>query len=233
MKTVNVPAGTATPLEIKLGKMPVGTCASIFDGKTLNGWLQGIKGNANTTGYFTVNTADAAIQITGKGRSHCYTVNQYLHYRVIFQVRQPSGGNHQPCVLFFGQNHAADADGAVQFQLPSTSGWDYRPGKNCNLTNSADPGINVVRNSAFKRPALNQWSKCELLVNTKKGRACAAVAQPVTAKATWAITFYDPSVKTYNASSFALQAHNGGLSDEYKDLCIEPNPVIDTFVTTQ
>ncbi len=49
-----------------------------------------------------------------------------------------------------------------------------------------------------------------------------AVAQPVGSKAIEMLAFHDPAAG--KAGPIALQMHNAGLFDEYKDLTIEPEP---------
>src|SRR5277367_6640928 len=67
----------------------------LFDGKTLNGWMQ------EPPDSWTVQ--DGIIASRGIARGVLYTVNQYDNYRVIFDIRHASGKpDHQACVLFFG-----------------------------------------------------------------------------------------------------------------------------------
>ena len=192
----------------------------VFNGKDLAGWASDNMNN------WKVNTADSAIQCTGLARGYVYTTGKYLHYRIIFTIRSNNSGGHMPCVLVVGQDVNADAMAAYQFQLPTTWTWDYRPGANNEglqfVTKYADP----VTNNA-------NWAQCEVLVDTRNGHASAAVAQPPGTKATRVISFYDASVKTYNAAPFGIQAHNAGVSDEYKNIFVEENPMVDSLITTR
>jgi hypothetical protein len=217
--TVTVPAGSQNNITVSMSAT-TSQLVRIFDGKTLTGWVP------VATNNWQVNTQDSAIQCTGAGRGYIYTTGKYLHYRVIFTIRSNNSGGHNPCILIFGQNVNADALAAYQFQLPSTWTWDYRPGAN-------NEGLQYV--TKYNDPVTNyaNWTQCEVLVNTAAGWAMAAVAQPPGTKATKVISFNDASVKTYGAAPFGIQAHNAGVSDEYKDIFIENNPSVDSLITTR
>lgn len=170
---------------------------------------------------------DGALASTGAGRGVIYTREDFSHYRVVFQVRQIAG-NHVPGVLVFGQRPAPgelglDALGAIQFQVPRGGHWDYRP------------GINQA-GEKFTRPVrigfdLKQWAQVELLVNAKTGRARMAVAQPVGSKAVEILDFDD--LAAARPGPFALQMHNAGLFDEFRDLRIELDPKDERLITTE
>lgn len=195
---------------------------SLFDGKTLNGWIQ-IPANS-------WEVKDGVIASLGKGRGVLYTTNQYDHYRLMFSVKHVSGNpDHKAAVLFFctspseGQN-GADALAGIQFQVPTGSHWDYRPGHN---NNGGDAFALFPRGPADFR----EWSRVELLVDAKTGTARVAVAQPVGSKAVEAGTFTDSTAG--KRGPFAFQMHNGGLFDEYKDITIEVDPVVNDLITTK
>ncbi len=194
----------------------------LFDGKTLNGWLQ-IPDNS-------WEVKDGAIVSLGKGRGVLYTTKQYDHYRLMFTVRHISGiHDHKACVLFFctpppeGQK-GADALAGIQFQVPTGSHWDYRPGHNNGGGEEFSP---------FPRgPAdFHEWSRVELLVDAKAGTARVAVAQPLGSKAVEVGAFKDPTAG--KPGPIALQMHNADLFDEYKDITIEVDPAIDDLITTK
>jgi hypothetical protein len=215
--SLSVPAGTSGPLSVKLQAAPPGQVVRIFDGKTVNGWTQ--------VPAASWNVQDSSLASLGKARGFIYPTAQWSHYRVIFSIREVSG-NHNPCVLVFGTDPKLDAMGAIQFQLPYGVGWDYRPGHNNTgaqyYTKFPDKG----------KMSNNQWSRCEILVDASKGLARAACAQPVGAKAVPILTFKDPAIK--NAPGyFALQMHNSGIHDEYKDITVEVNPTVDDLITTK
>jgi len=57
------------------------------------------------------------------------------------------------------------------------------------------------------------------------------VAQPIDAKAVEVLDFHDAGAG--RKGPIALQMHNGGLFDEYKDISIEINPPTDDLITTK
>src|ERR1044071_9688618 len=99
----------------------------IFDGRTLDGWI------SDTDAW---RVKDGAMVSLGAGRGVIHTQREYTNYRLIFTMRHVSGQpDHQACVLIYGEMPLAgqkgrDALGAIQFQPPNGSGWDYRPGHN-------------------------------------------------------------------------------------------------------
>src|SRR6266446_3000688 len=142
---------------------------SLFDGHTLDGWLQ------VPTNSWTVK--DGAMASTGAGRGYIYTTNQLTHYRLMFTMRHVSGQpDHQACFLIFctpppeGQK-GLDALGGIQFQPPNGGHWDYRPGHN----NSGGSEFTKLPHPKFDP---HEWSQVEILVNAQTGTARMAVAQP-------------------------------------------------------
>jgi hypothetical protein len=195
---------------------------SLFDGKTLEGWIQA------PTNSWTVK--DGAMASTGAGRGVIYTTNQYSHYRLMFTMRHVSGQpDHQACFLIFctqpleGEKRL-DALGGIQFQVPKGGHWDYRSGHN----NSGGAEFKPVERIQFDP---HEWSRVEILVDAKAGTARMAVAQPVGSKAVEVLDFNDPSAG--KAGPIAWQMHNKGLFDEYKDVTIEVEPVEDELVTVK
>ncbi len=192
---------------------------SVFDGTNFTGWAQ------KPAGSFIVNTTDQAIQVSGTARGFCFTATKYTTYRVIYSVRQLNH-LHWPCALFFGFNTNLDAMGAIQFQLPNNSAWDYRPGKN------VDPHGEGLITSYGKLANLaqsNVWYRCEILVNQTNGTADSAAAF-LGGPAVHIIKFTDPTI-TNIPCAFAFQSHQSGVHDEFKDVLIEVNPQFDGLVT--
>lgn len=109
----------------------------LFDGKTLNGWIQ-IENKATLPSAVPAGwiVKDGAMASTGSGRGVIYTVNDYVRFRLMFTMRHVSGSpDHQACVLIFRtrpkpDEKPLDALGGIQFQVPRGGHWDYRPGKN-------------------------------------------------------------------------------------------------------
>lgn len=173
---------------------------------------------------------DGAIASTGAGRGTLYTAKDYSHYRIIFTMRHVSGKpDHQACVLVFCKRPAEgekplDALGGIQFQVPNGGHWDYRPGHN----NGGNGEYTTPTKTKFDP---KEWSRVEILVDASKGIARMAVAQPVGSKAVENLDFNVPEAG--KAGPFALQMHNGGLFDEYKDITVEVNPKVDDLITTK
>ena len=153
-------------------------------------------------------------------------------YRIIFDVRHVGSEpkkDHQACALVFCQRPKEgekylDAMGGVQFQVPNGGHWDYRPGfnngNNVNFKNLVKPKFDN-----------HQWARCEILVNAEMGTAKMAVALPVGTKGVEVLDFED--VKAGRQGPFALQMHNEGLLDEYRNIVVEENPVGGELVTTR
>jgi hypothetical protein len=176
---------------------------------------------------------NGAMASTGASRGSVFTAKDYAHYRIVFQVRQISG-NHVPGVLVFCMRPSTrgdlaeaqagiDALGGIQFQVPNGGHWDYRPGVN-------KAGAHFTRPVRI-RYNMNEWSQVELLVNAKTGLARMAVAQPVGTKAIENLVFEDPAAG--KPGPFALQMHNAGLFDEFRELKIEIDPKDDRLITVE
>jgi hypothetical protein len=162
------------------------------------------------------------------GRGFLYTDQSYSSFRWIFSLRHVTGG-HAPCVLVWGVSVMLDALGAIQFQPPNGGSWDYRPGKNNG---------GAAYFTKLPHPALDatMWNQCELLANASNGTArmaCCTIPMGAThCKGVEVLDFKD-ATWTNKSSPIALQVHNAGLIDEYRDLYIETNPTQDTLITTQ
>jgi hypothetical protein len=182
--------------------------------------------NSVPTGWIV---KDGAMASTGAGRGVICTANDYSHFRLIFTMRHVSGNpDHAACVLFFCTRPAPteiplDALAGVQFQVPTGGHWDYRPGKN----NDGGAEFTAVAKSAVDP---HDWSRVEILADASLGTARMAVSQPPGSTATEILDFKDPTAG--RAGPIALQIHNGGLFDEYKDITIEVNPKVDDLITT-
>jgi hypothetical protein len=208
---------------------------SLFDGQTLDGWIQ-IPANSWTV-------KDGAMASTGAGRGVIYTEGDCGNYRLIFTVRhvgaEPVKGDHRACVLIFctrpGEDAPAlDALGGIQLQPPYGGSWDYRPGKNnagTGLFTRVFDGRQPQGPDGKPRFDEHQWHQVELLVNAREGTARMAVAQPAGTKAIEVLRFKDPTAG--KLGPIAWQIHNQGLFDEYKDIYIEVNPKEDDLLTTR
>jgi hypothetical protein len=173
---------------------------------------------------------DGVMASTGSGRGVIYTARDYKHYRLMLTMRHVSGKpDHPACVLIFCSRPQPgemplDALGGIQFDVPGGGHWDYRPGMNrdggAEYTTVSKPPFNV-----------HEWSRIELLVDATAGAARMAVAQPPGSKAVEVLDFKEPNAG--RVGPIALQMHNAGLFDEYKDLSIELEPKEDKLITTE
>ena len=77
---------------------------------------------------------------------------------------------------------------------------------------------------------VSAWSQIELLVDATKGTARMAVAQPPGSKAVEVLDFKEATAG--KVGPIALQMHNAGLFDEYKDISLEVDPKEDRLITT-
>jgi hypothetical protein len=208
---------TPPPVPYDSFPKPAPTVLSIFNGVDLTGWDQVPANSWEVVG--------GVMRSKGTARGTISTTKSYTHYRAMFTVRQVSG-NHNPCILFscFPVSSGLDALGGLQFQMPHYT-WDYRVGHN----NNGSAYFKGVNSDTFSK---NSWMRVEVLVDKDKGIARIAEAQPVGNVGIDICKFTDlPS--TVVTGPFALQMHNSGIIDEYKDLTIEENPEIDDLILTR
>jgi hypothetical protein len=209
------PAGARHPAEAALKTV------SLFDGKSLEGWVQ--------TPADSWVVKDGAMASTGAGRGAISTVGDYGRFRLLFTMRHlKSEKDHHACVLVFctrpreGEK-PLDALGGIQFQVPLGGHWDYRPGQNDDgrayFTRLVKPDFDV-----------HQWSRVEILADAATGVARMAVAQPPGSRAVEVLRFEDATAG--RAGPVAWQMHNATLLDEFKDVEIEVDPMGDELVTT-
>jgi hypothetical protein len=166
---------------------------------------------------------------TGAGRGVIYTARDYGRFRLMFTMRHVSGDpDHQACILVFctrpeHDQTPLDALGGIQFQVPKGGHWDYRSGHN----NAG--GVEFVE---MQKPGFDphEWSRVEIVADAVTGAVRMAVAQPVGSKAVEVLEFHDPNAG--KPGPIALQMHNAGLFDEYKDMTIEENPPTLDLTTT-
>jgi hypothetical protein len=173
---------------------------------------------------------EGVIASSGTGRGVMYTANDYGRYRLMFTMRHVSGKpDHPACVLVFctrprAEEMPLDALGGIQFDVPSGGHWDYRPGMN----RDGGEEYAVVAKRSFD---VHAWSQIELLVDATRGTARMAVAQPPGSKAVETLSFNN--LAAGRVGPIALQMHNAGLFDEYKDISIEVDPKEDKLLTTE
>ena len=197
----------------------------IFDGKTLDGWTMHAKDAFVVKGGAIHSQKDAS-----RGWIY-YNKQQYKSFRWIFKLRQVSG-NHKPTVLIWGKiaTPALNGLGAIQFQPPNGGAWDYRPGHN-------NGGGKLFTKYPHPSWDVKKWAQCEILANGETGiarMACCPLPEGASkCKATEVLKFEDKKEPAGREAPLAIQIHNKGIEDEYKDLVVE-SPVADPtkFITT-
>jgi chitodextrinase len=200
---------------------------SMFNGTSLSGWT------AASSGEWTAQ--NGVIHGNGTGRGWLYYNTNVGTFRWIFDVRHlptTKGKDHAPTVLIWGTNSPLrDALSAIQFQPPNGGHWDYRPGKNTG-------GGSEFKQVAHTKIDNKNWAQCELIGNMTTGvakMACcplSSASNSVTCKGAEVLDFMDKTAG--RVGLLALQVHNAGLHDDYKNLWIE-SPVVQSpgqFITT-
>jgi hypothetical protein len=206
-----------------------GGVVSLFDGTTLSGWIpsRGTGIDNVPAGDVDWDVKDGALHSTGGPRGTLISKDDYGSFRLMFWVRQLVTNIHYASVLIWGTRPPPDVDaiGGLQFSGPNGDNWDYRPGaKNPD-------GFFTQKSPGLSR---SNWAQCELLTDVTTGTALMACCTPVgntPCKAVQVLSFHDP--KAGKSSPIALQVHSAGSQDEYKNLTIEVNPVVNALITTQ
>jgi hypothetical protein len=200
------PTGEGTP--------PPSGLTKIFDGTTTNGW------DMNPAGNCVVK--DGTLASSGVGRGWCATKADYSHYRILFSLHPGGTGGHAPTVLIFntrapeGQK-GLDALGGIQFQPPNGGHWDYRPGKN-----TAGAGFTKIGGAG---PAVNGWYQCEIIANAATGEAKMACGGKD--------VLHYKQADAGKKGPWAIQTHNKGITDAYKDIQIEEGIANDNYTTVK
>jgi hypothetical protein len=182
----------------------------IFDGTTLTGWTSVPPNMFKVSG--------GALVATGVGRGTFATDQKYGHYRILFSVKPGGTGGHAPTVLVFCLYPGKDALGGIQFQPPNGGHWDYRPGHNdagAGFTKVGTPG-----------PAVDGWTSCEIVANNMTGDAKMACGGKDV------LHFKDPTAAGA-PSPFAIQTHNPGITDAYRDISVQDAITSDDYVTAK
>jgi len=198
---------------------------SMFDGKDLNGWT------SSQSGLWAAQ--NGVIHGNGTARGWLYYNTNVGTFRWIFNVRQlpNTGKGHAPTVLIWGTNNPVrDALSAIQFQPPNGGHWDYRPGKNTG-------GGSEFKTFTHTKIDPKNWAQCEIIGNMSTGvarMACCplpSASNTATCKGVEVLDFMDKTAG--RVGLLALQVHNSGLHDEYKNLFVE-SPVVQSpgqFIT--
>ena len=208
-------AGGATPDATSSTPGPAGpgpfgctACKPIFDGKSLDGWE-----TRDPTNWVA---KDGVLASQGKVPP-IWTKADLGNYRIFFKVRQVMG-NHKPDVIFFGKRPAegAGASGALggaQFQPPNGGSWNYGAGG--TFKRDMNPGWDEKK-----------WHHCEVLVKEAGSFQAACCPMEPEAACKLVLTW----TGTGRKHPFAIQMHNPGLFDEYKDIMVEEDPTVDELL---
>ena len=191
----------------------------IFDGTqaSLDGWAMVPAGSWLLK--------DGAMVHNGAGRGYTYAKDPKYdcnHCRILFSLKPGGTGGHAPTVLIFntrapeGQK-GLDALGGIQFQPPNGGHWDYRPGKN-----TAGAGFSKVGGPG---PAVNGWYLCEMIVNAETSEAKMACGGKDV------LHYKEPTAG--KVGPWAIQTHNKGITDAYKDIQVEEGLTDDKYMTVK
>jgi hypothetical protein len=200
----------AAPDPTPTGMAPFGctNCKPLFDGKSLEGF--------ETRDPNNWIAKDGVLASQGT-TAPIWTKADLGDYRIFFKVRQVKG-NHKPDTIFFGKRPGPGAGtsgalGGAQFQPPNGGSWDYGAGG--TFTRDMNPMWDE-----------HKWHSCEVLVKEAGSfRAACCPMEPV-APCKLVLTWKGTGRK----HPWAIQMHNGGLFDEYKDIYIEENPTVDELL---
>jgi hypothetical protein len=211
--TTTIPdAGTSG--EAGVPEVPTSGLHKVFDGMTADGWSMYPPGNCVVK--------DGTLAASGIGRGWCATREDLSHFRVLFSLHPGGTGGHAPTVLVFNTRapegeKGLDALGGIQFQPPNGGHWDYRPGKN-----NAGAGFSKIGGPG---PAMNGWYICEIVGNAATGEAKMACGGKDV------LHYKDPTAG--KKGPFAIQTHNKGITDAYKDIQVEDGLTDDKYLTVK
>ena len=186
---------------------------SLFDGKTLNGWV------GDPACWKVIDGAIVGV----KDNQNLMTAADYDDFRLILctrQVKEPT--NHQG-VGFWGERPPEGKygfGGCVLVMPPMNWTWDYTvkggaPGK---LTLSRD----LDKELGLKR---SEWTQAEILVNRLKGTIRMAV------NGIEVLAYEDNNPARLKKGPIGLQAHARNQDVRYKDIFIEVSPKEDRLIS--
>jgi hypothetical protein len=193
------PGGPAAP-----AAAPV---VSLFDGTSLAGW----QGDAAIW-----SVKDGAIDgSTMHGGFLLYTSGDYDDFRLVFQSRLVSEGNHLG-VCFWGERRADYKYGRCVLVIPPDGGmWDY-------ILNKTPPREKIPHDPPFDP---HQWHTTEILAHRRTGEVQVAVDGFQTTR------YRDVDAARLKKGPIGLQIHGGASEVQYKDLRVEVSPAEDRLIT--
>lgn len=186
---------------------------SLFDGKTLNGWV------GDPACWKVI---DGAIVGLGENQN-LMTVGDYDDFRLIvstIQVNSPT--NHQG-IGFWGE-HMPPGEfgygGCVDVMPPMYWTWDYKTGHeprgSFRFSRNLDKDLGITR---------SEWTQAEILVNRSKGTIRMAI------NGIEMMYYTDWMPCHLKRGPIGLQAHRGNHDVRYKDIYIEVSPTKNNLIT--
>jgi hypothetical protein len=186
------------------GGAPFPGMMSLFDGTTLNGWMQSPKN------WWSVKAGTIDGQSTSGGEI-IVTNADYGDFRLIVSSRMPlnMGGGHLG-ICFWG-NRTMPPGGYGQCKLyipPNPWSWDY-------LTNG---GLKNATYTTTMTQDPSVWHRTELLCTLATGHCLAAVDGKLM------MTYDEQKLSTIRKGPIGLQIHAGNSEVQYKDVYVDPAP---------
>ena len=178
----------------------------IFNGKDLTGW----KGS---TTIWSVNATEMAIEgKTTNSAQNIYTTATYDDFRVILTERALPDMKTHMGVCFWGGGGGSGYNGCLDVIPPSGAIWDY-----------GDGGMKTSGVASANDPIKYQWHQVEILANGATGQVLVAVNGKQT-------TTYTKAGRP-KKGPLGLQAHNGIVHEQYKDIYVEVAPKEKRLIT--
>ena len=192
---------------------PVAGTTSIFDGKTLTGWVQ----NTNTNLWSVVGGV-----IDGKGTTGgqlLMTQSDYGDFRIVASSNMVAVGKtgHLGICFWGGRTPVGGYNNCKLIIPPGGNTWDYSLGTGLKgVTKVGTPTVNPT------------WNTTEILCFLAKGFCRVAI----NGKAV--VTYQEPNLKSIKAGPIGLQIHNGTNEEvQYKDVYVDPAPTVDQLLTVK
>jgi Domain of Unknown Function (DUF1080) len=195
------------------GAGPVAGTTSIFDGKTLNGWVQG-----SPMLWSVVNGV-----IDGKGTTGgqlLMTQSDYGDFRIVVSSNMVAvGGTGHLGICFWGGRTPVGGYNDCKLIIPDARGdtWDYSLGTGLKgVTKVGTPTANPT------------WNTTEILCFLARGFCRVAM------NGTAVLTYQEPNLKSIKAGPIGLQIHDGKNEEvQYKDVYVDPAPTVDQLLTVK
>lgn len=189
---------------------PVAGTASIFDGLTLNGWVQSSKM------WWSVKEGAINGRSTTGGEL-IMTVDDYADFRVVFSSRMPfnASGGHLGIGFWGGRAPVGSYNKCKLYIPPNPWTWDY----------STNTGLANVTYTTTSTMDATVWHQTELLCRLATGTCLAAVDGKLI------MTYKEKTLTSIKEGPIGLQIHAGNSEVQYKDIFIDPAPKDDKLLT--